>query len=205
MKNTLFAFAATMVLFATVFLHAQENATTTNLENSQIEDVQASPLPPPPTPELKPFAPLHSPGIGPGAGRFPSPEMRKFFQELKKNDPKEYKRLMKLRLENREEFLREVSCKIPRPQRETERKLEELDRKCWRLSKEIRETTDEKRKEELTEELREASTETLDLLVKQTEQHIEEMNKRLQFFKEKREDILKKKLQFFLNTPHNAH
>lgn len=165
----------------------------------------ASALTPPPPPPLPPKGAIRPdehkphPDDSHNNGWRPSAEMRKFFQDLKKNNPEEYKRLMKLRMQDREKFSREVFRSMPRPTRESEQRIEELDKKCWELAKKLQNSSDETEKAAIKEELEKASAESLDLLIQQTEQQIAELNKRLQSFQENRDKILEKKINFFLH------
>ena len=208
MKTKHFVLLALLLFFSTALI-AQE-ATSAQPEQ-QVQETNVTPPPPPPPPP-----PPHMQPDGDGKAphrhqpRLENPltpgwhsarEMRDFFQKLQKDNPNEYNRLMKMRIEDREKFLREVFHAMPRPMRESEQRIEELDKQCWALGKKLQTTSDEAEKAAIKEEISKAAAETLDLLIAQTEQNINEMNERLKSFRENHDKILEKKINFFTNLP----
>lgn len=129
------------------------------------------------------------------------PEARPFFETLKKTNPEEYDRLMKLRQEDRKQFMREISRMLPRPHQEHDQKFFVLDKECWAIALELRDCKDATRQAELTAKLEAKITEMLDLLVEQTQRRLEETSKRLQTIQQNRDKILKQKMKFFLHAP----
>ena len=155
-------------------------------------------------PSLEPDAPKTAPASLHGRRHFGDelfPEARPFFETLKKTNPEEYDRLIKLRQEDRKLFMREISRMIPRPHQEHDQKFFALDKECWTIAKELRACTDAARQEELKAQLEAKISETLDLLVEQTQRRLEETTKRLQTIQQNRDKILKQKMKFFLHAP----
>ncbi len=187
MKRLLFILIA--LLLASAVFHAQENQ----------NEMPQPPLPPPleevapPAGELPPPPPEFH-----GEHRADGPQ--KFFRELQKSNPEEYQRLMKLRMENREEFMKEMSKYMPRPKRDFDKQQFQRDRECWELAKKIRECQDETEKATMTAELEKKLSDMTDDMIKDMQKRIEEMEKRLKAFQENRDDILKKRVQFYLKA-----
>ena len=170
-------------------LSAQETPATVPAQVIPLEQKQDAPPPPPPGVRER--------------GHFGDemfPEARPFFEKLKKENPKEFKRLMKLRQEDRKQFMREISRMIPRPPQEHDQKFFALDKECWNLAKELRACTDETRQAELKAQLEAKISEHTDLLVERTQRRLEETAKRLQVIQKNRDKILKQQMEFYLRA-----
>ena len=135
-----------------------------------------------------------------------APELHEFLERLKEENPEEFKRLEELRRKDRRAFREELARKLPRkPWEMMDRRQLELDRECWELARKVRECQDPQEAQRLQAQLKAKVEETVDLLVNQTRKRLEEMNKRLQAIEENRDNILEKKMDFYLHAPFPQH
>lgn len=190
-KNSFGAIAAAILLCCMAsFLQANPpaaaNATT--------------PAPPPPPPQQAPQFKEYHP-MPPRPPHHLQMEIRQFFQKLRTENPQEYQRLMKLKREDRKQFMREIRKHFPNPNEEYHKKLQAIEQECWRISKELRQTTDPARKAQLLQELKDKITESYQMVVAHTSQRLQEMQKHLDDIRKNKDAIQKQRLDFFTNPP----
>ena len=149
--------------------------------------------PPPP-----PHAPRHF--ERPRGDRMPPP-VRHYFTQLKKENPAEYERLLKLRLENRDQFMKEMAKRFPRQHDPAEERFRELDRQCRELAQQLAADPEPENAEELREKLAAMVAESVDSMIEQTEQRLEEIQARLAQMKHLRDRIVQQRLDFYLQCP----
>jgi hypothetical protein len=131
-----------------------------------------------------------------------APEILEFRERLEKEDPAEFKRLEELKRTDRKAFRQEMSKHVPRKYRDNlENRLITLDRECWALSREIQKAASPTERDALMAQLREKNSEMLELFISQTKTRLQEMTQRVQVLEVNREQILQKKLDFYLNAP----
>ncbi len=131
-----------------------------------------------------------------------APEILEFREHLEKEDPEEFKRLEELKRTDRKAFREEMSKHVPRKYRDNlEKRLVILDRDCWELVKKIQKSTSPTERDAFLEQLKEKNSEMLDLFINQTKTRLKEMTQRVQILEVNREQILEKKLDFYLNAP----
>ena len=189
----LFAFAlATSLIFATV--HAQqEDIPSPAPANPELVD--GRPMPPPPPPGGR-----RPHGGHPKGGHLPPP-IRHYFMQLQQEDPEEYERLLKLRMENREQFMKEISERLPRQKNPAEEKFRQLDQQCWELAEQLRATPPPENAEELQEKLNALVAESVDSMIAQTQERLEEIQNRLKQMEALRDRIVQQRLKFYLQAP----
>ena len=190
----LFAFAlATSLLYATV--HAQqEDIPPTDPANLELTDGRPPMPPPPPLEGRRPH------GGHPKGGHLPPP-IRHYFMQLQQEDPEEYERLLKLRMENREQFMKEISERLPRQKNPAEEKFRQLDQQCWELAEQLRATPPPENAEELQEKLNALVAESVDSMIAQTQERLEEIQNRLKQMEALRDRIVQQRLKFYLQAP----
>ncbi len=159
-----------------------------------LEGARPSALPPPPQEVCRDGFDVAPPG-----GRMPQ-YLRRYFEHLKQENPDEFKRLMELRVTNQEEFLKEIKKAIPPRDHEMRRRRFDLDRKCFQLSVQLREATDEAEKKRLSAELDAAIDESLALVLKQAEAQMVELQKFIDQLKNDREKLRQERRKFFLEA-----
>ncbi len=131
-----------------------------------------------------------------------APEVLEFRERLEKEDPAEFKRLEELKRTDRKAFRQEMSKHIPRKYRDNlENRLITLDRECWALSRKIQKSASPTERDALMAQLREKNSEMLELFISQTKTRLQEMTQRVQVLEINKDEILQKKLDFYLNAP----
>ncbi len=152
--------------------------------------------PPPPPPPPSCAVPGDTPLPG---GRVPQ-HIRRYFERLRQENPAEFKRLMELRVNNQEEFLKEIKKAIPASDYEQKHRRFEADRKCFQLAARLREATDEAKKKRLSAELDAAIDESLALALGQAEAQAAEIQKFIEQLKNERERLHQDRRKFFLEA-----
>ena len=129
------------------------------------------------------------------------PPVRHYFTQLKKENPAEYERLLKLRMENRDQFMKEMANRLPRQNDPAQEKFRELDRKCLELARRLRAEPPPENADQLREQLAELVAEAVDTMIQQTQERLEELQARLAQMQHLRDRIVQQRLDFFLQTP----
>ena len=129
------------------------------------------------------------------------PNLYRYFQKLREENPAEYERLQRLRAENREAFMAEVARLFPDPDRDFMARTRENERKCWEIVRQLRANPPPANAKELQEQLNALVNASYELLVEHSQKRIEALQKRLQEIQANRETIVKQRLQFYLNAP----
>ena len=151
-------------------------------------------------PELVP--PPHPAGPPPhGKGDRMPPPVRHYFSQLKKENPAEYERLLKLRMEDRDQFMKEMAKRLPRQHNPAEEKFRELDRQCWELARQLNADPPPENADELQERLNALVAESVDSMIQQTQERLEEIQARLTQMKHLRDRIVQQRLNFYLQPP----
>lgn len=172
---------------------AAQTPTTEADDTPALVDDGSNDGPPPP-----PHAPRHF--ERPRGDRMPPP-VRHYFTQLKKENPAEYERLLKLRLENRDQFMKEMAKRFPRQHDPAEERFRELDRQCRELAQQLAADPEPENAEELREKLAAMVAESVDSMIEQTEQRLEEIQARLAQMKHLRDRIVQQRLDFYLQCP----
>lgn len=172
---------------------AAQTPTTEADDTPALVDDGSNDGPPPP-----PHAPRHF--ERPRGDRMPPP-VRHYFTQLKKENPAEYERLLKLRLENRDQFMKEMAKRFPRQHDPAEERFRELDRQCRELTQQLAADPEPENAEELREKLAAMVAESVDSMIEQTEQRLEEIQARLAQMKHLRDRIVQQRLDFYLQCP----
>jgi len=172
---------------------AAQTPTTEADDTPALVDDGSNDGPPPP-----PHAPRHF--ERPRGDRMPPP-VRHYFTQLKKENPAEYERLLKLRLENRDQFMKEMAKRFPRQHDPAEERFRELDRQCRELAQQLAADPEPENAEELREKLAAIVAESVDSMIEQTEQRLEEIQARLAQMKHLRDRIVQQRLDFYLQCP----
>ena len=120
-------------------------------------------------------------------------------ENLQQNEPEEYQRLMKLRNENREEYLKELWEKMPERKNDKRRKIAEIDRKCWELGEKFQKAATEQEKESIKAELSGLLEQSMDLVVQDTKERLERVQKILDNLNGNREKIIQERRDQFLS------
>ncbi|MBO4618562.1 MAG: hypothetical protein J5654_00475 [Victivallales bacterium] len=150
-------------------------------------------------PELPPPHPAGPPHHGKG-DRMPPP-VRYYFTQLKQENPAEYERLLKLRMEDREQFMKEMTQRFPRQHDPAEEKFRELDQKCWELARQLQTDPPPENADELRNQLNELVAESVDSMIQQTQQRLEEIQARLKQMEHLRDRIVQQRLDFYMKHP----
>ena len=172
---------------------AAQTPTTEADDTPALVDDGSNDGPPPP-----PHAPRHF--ERPRGDRMPPP-VRHYFTQLKKENPAEYERLLKLRLENRDQFMKEMAKRFPRQHDPAEERFRELDRQCRELAQQLAADPEPENAEELREKLAAMVADSVDSMIEQTEQRLEEIQARLAQMKHLRDRIVQQRLDFYLQCP----
>ena len=159
-------------------------------ENSAVAEM------PPPPPQMPPGMRRHH-----GKGDRMPPPVRYYFTQLKQENPAEYERLLKLRMEDREQFMKEMAKRLPRQHDPAEEKFRELDQKCWELSQQLQAVPLPENADELRNQLNELVAESVDSMIQQTQQRLEEIQARLKQMELLRDRIVQQRLDFYLKHP----
>ena len=107
---------------------------------------------------------------------------------------------MELRVNNQEEFLKELKKAIQSHDHETRNRRFKLDRKCFQLAAQLREATDEADRKRLSAELDAAIDESLTLVLTQAEAQLAEIQKYIDQLKNDRERLRQERRKFFLEA-----
>ena len=172
---------------------AAQTPTTEADDTPALVDDGSNDGPPPP-----PHAPRHF--ERPRGDRMPPP-VRHYFTQLKKENPAEYERLLKLRLENRDQFMKEMAKRFPRQHDPAEERFRELDRQCRELAQQLAADPEPENAEELRKKLAAMVADSVDSMIEQTEQRLEEIQARLAQMKHLRDRIVQQRLDFYLQCP----
>lgn len=125
-------------------------------------------------------------------------------EQLRKNEPEEYERLLKLRSENRQEYLKELWEKMPEQKNEQRKKISEIDRHCWELGDKFNKASSEEEKNAAKKELSALLEQSLELVIQDTRERLERIQKILDNLNENREKILQQRLDDFLTGKNSA-
>ena len=155
-------------------------------------EISAAPEMPPPPPPMPPGPRRHGKG-----DRMPPP-VRHYFTQLKKENPAEYERLLKLRMENRDQFMKEMADRLPHKQNPTEEKFRELDQKCWELARQLNADPPPENADELRAQLNTLVAESVDSMIQQTQERLEEIQARLTQMEHLRDRIVQQRMDFYL-------
>lgn len=136
-----------------------------------------------------------------GKGDRMPPPVRHYFSQLKKEDPAEYERLLKLRMEDRDQFMKEMAKRLPRQHNPAEEKFRELDRQCWELARQLNADPPPENADELQAQLNVLVAESVDSMIQQTQERLEEIQTRLTQMKHLRDRIVQQRLNFYLQRP----
>lgn len=120
-------------------------------------------------------------------------------ENLRNNEPEEYQRLMKLRAENREEYLKELWKKMPERENDNRRKIADIDRKCWSLGEKFQQAATDQEKDAIKAELSGLLEQSMDLVVQDTKERLERVQKLLDNLNTNREKIMQERLDQFLS------
>lgn len=145
-------------------------------------------------------SPAVSSALAESAERLP-PHYRGYFEKLRQEDPKEFERLLKLRVSNRKEFLGEMKSRISDPNREFNGKLGALDRQCWEVAAKLRAVPPPENAAELEQELDALIAQSMEQVLAHTQARLNQLQKRLQLIQENREKIQKERRAFFMTAP----
>lgn len=112
---------------------------------------------------------------------------------------------MKLRMENRQKFMEELG-KLVRQRCEQNgptirQQMAELDKKCWKLAQALNKTDSEEEKAEIKRQLEETIRQSMDLFVENTNQRITQLQQQIQNIEENKEELVKKRMEFFTTKP----
>ncbi len=185
----IFCMLAVFSLCVNGSLRAEENKIPEGAPETELG--QAPPMPPPPPGEHTP------PPFGQQfnvRGR-----IHALLENLQKNEPEEYQRLMKLRTENGEEYLKALWEKMPERENDNRRKLIETDRKCRELGEKFQKAQNEQEKAAIKEELSALLDQSMDLVVQDTKERLERVQKILDNLNENREKIIQQRMEQFLS------
>ena len=136
-----------------------------------------------------------------GKGDRMPPPVRHYFSQLKKEDPAEYERLLKLRMEDRDQFMKEMAKRLPRQHNPAEEKFREMDRQCWELARQLNADPPPENADELQAQLNVLVAESVDSMIQQTQERLEEIQTRLTQMKHLRDRIVQQRLNFYLQRP----
>ena len=136
-----------------------------------------------------------------GKGDRMPPQVRHYFTQLEKENPAEYERLLKLRMEDRDQFMREMAKRLPRQHTPAEEKFRELDRQCWELARQLNADPPPENADELQAQLNALVAESVDSMIQQTQERLEEIQTRLTQMKHLRDRIVRQRLNFYLQHP----
>lgn len=190
---------SSLVILLTVFLfgdvlHAQQEPAADPVPSEQ-ELTGGCPMPPPPPPRGR-----HPHGAPAREGHLPPP-IRHYFMKLQQEDPEEYERLLQLRMENREQFMKEISERMPRQKNPAEERFRQLDQQCWELAEQLRSNPPPENAEELQAQLQAMVAEAVDSMIAQTKERLEEIQSRLQQMEALRDRIVQQRLDFYMQAP----
>ncbi len=117
-------------------------------------------------------------------------------EELKKNNPEEYKRLTELRQTDTQAFCSEIKKLLPKP-KNSMRTMFRLETECRRLALAIAGCTDAKVKEDLEKMLRDKIKESFDFMIEDSTERIEKMRKQLDALKANENAIIDERFKQF--------
>jgi len=120
-------------------------------------------------------------------------------ENLQKKEPEEYQRLMKLRNENREEYLKELWKKMPERENDNRKKIAEIDRKCWMLGEKFQKAATDQEKNDIKAELSVLLDQSMDLVMQDTRERLERIQKILDNLNNNRGKIIQERLEQFLS------
>ncbi len=157
-----------------------------------------------PAPEQKPAPPsAQMQQRPPKKGRYnpPPPHFRRSFEHLRTTNPKEFQRLMRLHRTDRKKFREEIAKYAPKPANDFHRKLREVDKKCWTIAAQLRQSPPPPNAEQLRKELDEQIALSTQLIIQNTKERLEKLQKHLQHIQENQNTIQEERRNFFLNNP----
>ncbi len=155
-------------------------------------------FPPPPPPEGRgPNGMEHArKGLWtPGRGN----EVLMIMSKLKKEKPEEYERLENMRKTDLRAFVNEIRKYMPAPNGNM-RRMGQLDRECFELSRSICECKDAAEKAKLEEQLRAKIKEAFDFMLQDYAERLQRMTKQLEALKENEEAILDERFKMLTDT-----
>ncbi len=118
---------------------------------------------------------------------------------LKKNNPAEYERLMKLREKDREQFTKEIWQHSPEYS-ETRKKIAVLDNQCWELAEQYKNAITEAEKAKLKAQLQPLIDQTMELVITDTQERLEKLQKQLLEMEKDQAKVKEKRLEYFLTN-----
>ena len=188
---------------------AQEDNAATVPDEQVVEELAAGGLgaghdmpPPPPRHAGGRVQRSEPPMRKPDEDRMPPP-VRYFFKQLRQENPAEYERLLKLRVENREQFMYEISKRLPHRKNAAEEKFRQLDRQCWEIADQLRVDPAPENAEELQQQLNALVAESVDSMIAETKRRLEEIQARLKQMERLRDRIVQQRMEFYLKAPKN--
>ncbi len=125
--------------------------------------------------------------------------IHEMLENLQKNEPEEYQRLMKLRNDNREEYFKELWKKMPERENDNRKKIAEIDRQCWELGKKYQKAATEQEKAAIKAELAPLLDQSMDLVTQDTKERLERVRKVLDNLNNNRDKIIQQRLEQFLS------
>ncbi|MBQ9369108.1 MAG: hypothetical protein IJT83_15100 [Victivallales bacterium] len=155
-------------------------------------------FPPPPPPEGRGPNDMEHARKGlwtPGRGN----EVLMIMSKLKKEKPEEYERLENMRKTDIRAFVNEIRKYMPAPNGNM-RRMGQLDRECFELSRSICECKDAAEKAKLEEQLRAKIKEAFDFMLQDYAERLQRMTKQLEALKENEEAILDERFKMLTDT-----
>jgi len=188
-NHWLFACLSTCFFLCVHRIQAEENemAQPEPARDEQMPPEQPPP-PPPPGERNHPFAP--QPNV--------RARVHALLEQLRKNEPGEYERLLRLRSENRQEYMKELWEKMPERKNDQRKKITEIDRCCRKLGDKFNKATSEEEKNAAKTELSTLLEQSLELVIQDTRERLEHVQKILDNLNENREKIIQQRLNDFL-------
>jgi hypothetical protein len=159
-----------------------------NIMASENKDRQ----PPPPPPPMEHKAPL-------GQQFNVRGRINALLENLRQNEPEEYQRLIKLRSQNREEYLKELWKKMPERENDNRQKIAETDRQCRKLGEKFQQAKTEQEKTDIKAELAALLEQSMELVLQDTKERLERVQAMLDHLNNNRERIIQQRLEQFLS------
>lgn len=185
----IFCMLAVFALCMNGFLRAEEKTVTGGAPETELGQVPPMPPPPPGEHTSPPFGQQFN-----VRGR-----IHALLENLQKNEPEEYQRLMQLRTENREEYLKELWKKMPERENDNRKKITDIDRKCRELGEKFQNAATKQEKDAIKAELSALLDQSMDLVVQDTKERLERVQKILDNLNNNRGKIIQQRLEQFLS------
>jgi len=197
MMKTLAAIFALFTVFAlNQFVYGQDQPPAPGKGNPIVEDLAIPQVGPGAKPEYRHERALHFKG---SFSERLEARFKMIMEYLKKNNPNEYERLMKLRDTDREKFAKEVWQHSPEYS-ETREKIAALDNQCWELAKHYKDAITEAEKTDLKSQLRPLIDQSMELVIKDTQERLEKLQKQLDEMEKDQAKVKEKRLEYFLTN-----